>query len=333
MQNADQCQSLDHRLAYTFAIRCFLKHQSFVGFIGNECILPVLFTLYDLLNDDDEYIRVLAAEAVAFVTKKSSAPLAAAEEFLDWLTREYNNSVIFAHNSVFRMASDDVLLSPGRPLPLWNIQGAFAKFMEMDNALFVEESQNLWLDGHRECVRWARILRTLYRSSNCIYSKSDEGYLWASPLDQLTGYAVQGIEVLTNILSTEVTQSWDSTPAVYCLCAGIFTSAHEVLAHLADKSSREKKWQIPDGTTNLLVQLRRFMDKADLSILHPQVLYQLLGREPLAENKLDVLLPQQVKLIVSQYPYLGGPQVLFCHSLPSGRQASDVTRQTVDITK
>lgn len=303
------------RLAAVCALRSFFSRQGYEGFLGNPYLITILIILYALLDDDDDDVRSLAAATVALLTKKSSTPLAAADEFLDWMTGMYKTSLDFAHNTVERITGRAFLVPPKFPIPDFDLEEELAQVMLPDNSLFATEAQNLWRDEHRERVRWAKTLRALYTASNCMYTEDEVRD--RSPLNRLTEFATKGFEFLANKLSSqkEDAQNWDSKPEIYSLCAGIVVCAHEVLVHLAYKSAKDDNWGVPDGTANLLVQLRRFMDEADAGFLHPQLLYQLLGREVLLENKLGVLLPQQVQSMITKYPYLKGPQALFCHSL------------------
>ena len=107
--------------------------------------------LYDALNDDDDEVRDVAAAATVRILGGAVAPLEAAARLLDFLTDHYGKLPEFRHIVVCRLAG----VSPR--LEVWpDVRLALDQAINVDDSLFAEEEQNLFIDEVRELRRFQR---------------------------------------------------------------------------------------------------------------------------------------------------------------------------------
>lgn len=127
------------------------------------------------LSDDDEEIRELAAKVVAKITGEDVIPEAAVpilckwmqdrytkqdgpdpqyEPHPDWHRRFYDAFVSGLRNPRTRRPVKPTKERLGEPL----VEEEMAEAMKEDNALFVEESQNLYIDEVQEIRKWLSFL-------------------------------------------------------------------------------------------------------------------------------------------------------------------------------
>lgn len=156
--------------------RCFLEQCDSVA-VYNKFKLCLI--LYDLLNDDDEEIRDLAASTTSFIVTTAGSgitvqlcPLAACHQFSDYLAENFTNKDEFHFAALSRLMFSPLnefedmdshvdsfkaltsQYSVGRQLDL-------ARQVSYD--LFEEERQNLYLDDVREINFWWSIIRRISR--------------------------------------------------------------------------------------------------------------------------------------------------------------------------
>jgi hypothetical protein len=146
---------------------------SLVDDLWTQMTLPtwtdLCLAVYDLLNDDDEDVRLLAAVIVprilaANTTAPSSPPqilepIAASQQLLAALHKRYTTSDSDASYLTFIALSRAFDFSPDAAIS--SVKYQLASFSSTDTALFAEEKQNLYLDDAREVRIWAKYLQRL----------------------------------------------------------------------------------------------------------------------------------------------------------------------------
>lgn len=239
---SDKCkQEFSTRMAAVDSIKDFMiilqAHDS-TSEISPE-LLDVYLTLYDALIDDDEDVRDNASEVVSSflsvssssgepgrITSLSLGPLAASSRLVQFLVSEYKTSVSLWSKAVQRLAGAP---SSATVLPTWGeapilqlrqVQTLLQKAMHTDNALFVAEKQNLFIDEVKEAESWASVLTNLH-------SKAE-----ARSTSTLETWVLDGISALTALARDKVDGplGWTSKPEVFTIGMRVILVA-KVLLH------------------------------------------------------------------------------------------------------
>lgn len=137
----------------------------------NELLFQSLcLVVYDLLNHDDEEIRIEAAETASKIFSADSAsgpgatlvPLVATQRLAELVIRRWPNSSVLFDAAVSR-AFGSRTESVAQQLLLWE---------KAEYALFAEEKQNLYIDDVRETRMWAKVAIKLATTADAAESKS-----------------------------------------------------------------------------------------------------------------------------------------------------------------
>jgi hypothetical protein len=193
-------------------------------------LLALTLVLYDMLNDDDDEIRDVAALATTklFVAqnfrrggKESTVPMLTTHRLAHFLATRFYNSIHLASEALSRLASPSIPF--GRVL-----QDARRE----DTSLFATEKQNLYKDDSLDAVLWSRVL-------SCITIPATKHL-------QLKAWVLDALHVLTTTAEQEVDGAlgWSSKSEVFTLGIRVFCAAEVVL----------------DG--EIMLALGRFMEKA-----------------------------------------------------------------------
>lgn len=206
-------------------------------------LLGVYLALYDALIDDDEDVRDQASVVVSSLLSVSSvyrdskattslslSPLAAGPRLLRFLVLGYNTSVCLWSEAVQRLTgtSPSVKFLPTREtsiLQLRPVELLLQEAMRTDNALFIQEKQNLFIDDVREAEIWAGALADIHPQPEAI-SKS-----------ALEAWTLDGIFSLTVTVrdNFDGPLGWTSKPEVFTigmrviLAAKLLLHGHEML--------------------------------------------------------------------------------------------------------
>ncbi|KAA8564146.1 hypothetical protein EYC84_012123 [Monilinia fructicola] len=178
-------------------------------FKWNSEILPCLITLYDTLNDDDDEVRELGAEIVSSIVGKSLIPLAACEEFAEWLRLKYPQDQMFGWNIICRITGSEEFIFHGSYAGLSSPEDQISSAMKQDDALFVEEEQNLFIDEVREVKLWSNILSREFK----LMEDNESGEEYWQQYSHLSNWILKAIRKL-NILMEKIDGpfGWTSKP-------------------------------------------------------------------------------------------------------------------------
>ena len=196
------------------------------GAFLHSCII-----VYDLLNDDDEDNRQLAAKVASRIVNTQTGsndgtiayePISAQQRLIKFMLWRWASEPALADEAIKR-AFDVRKIGP-----ISSVQGRLAACNATDTALFVEEKQNLYIDEAREVKLWARV--TVSLSPATIDRKS---------LVHLTTWVLGGLEEL--VLAFESTNKdslgWTSKPDAFIIGLRVIYGA-EVLMRLVTKGTR-----------------------------------------------------------------------------------------------
>ncbi|EDN98844.1 hypothetical protein SS1G_13703 [Sclerotinia sclerotiorum 1980 UF-70] len=242
-------------------------------------VLPCLITLYDTLNDDDDEVRELGAEIVSSILGKPLIPLAACEEFAEWLRLQYPQDQMFSWNIICRITGGDEFIFHGAYAGLCSPEDQLSAAMKQDDALFVEEEQNLFIDEVREAKLWSSILSKDFKMLE--NNKSAE-YLWQqySYLAQWVLDALRRLNVLME--KSDGPLGWTSKPTMFASCIRILLGANALV---------ESRHALPEGISRIIRQkeiadeLDIFKDLGEKNDIHPSLLSKVRKSETSLLNR------------------------------------------------
>ncbi|PGH23951.1 hypothetical protein AJ80_02013 [Polytolypa hystricis UAMH7299] len=154
-------------------------------------LLSLYLVLYDLVNDDDEEIRDVAAEAASRILScnvddpnqaVALLPLAASSNIINFLINSYRASSTLFTTALTRLVGQKVSASNPGFTPVSEI---LAQLRKESTVLFVEEKQNLFIDDVREAEIWATVLTKL--------SLPDDS---SNTISQFHGWVLDGLSAL-----------------------------------------------------------------------------------------------------------------------------------------
>lgn len=141
----------------------------------DAALLDVYLVLYDMLNDDDEELRDIAASSASWVLSYSSVsptsalalgPLNASELLATFVTDHYSDSVYFARRVIRYLTGQESRISGSdNQSSLVPVSVLMVQHCQESTVLFVEEKQNLFIDEVREVDIWSRVLLQLKRNA------------------------------------------------------------------------------------------------------------------------------------------------------------------------
>lgn len=216
-------------------------------------LLDIYLILYDMLNDDDEELRDIAASTASWVLSYSSVspdtavalgPLNANALLASFIIQHYSNSVQLSQRVMRYLTGQEPRTSGSDDdRPLVSVSDLIAEYSRESTVLFVEEKQNLFIDEVREVDVWTRAL---------VHLKRD-----ACPRDlvqQMSSWASEGLEYLTSYLGRDVGRDgllgWVSKPESFTLgvrlisLSSALASSGFAAAEFMDVNQRELRKQL-----------------------------------------------------------------------------------------
>ncbi|CRK30383.1 hypothetical protein BN1708_000914 [Verticillium longisporum] len=205
-------QPFDTRFAATQSLKSYLSACP----SSEPACMPVLLTLYDALNDDDEEVRALAALASRpLLANQTLLPLRAADSLLHLLQSSYSQLPAYHAAVAQRLTSTS---SAAQQL---------ATALHFDDALFAVEEQNQYIDEVREAQRWAGA-----------YESLPVGVDDAA----LEGWAADGLTALKEHVEKERDGplGWTGMPDAYAVCIRVLLAARAVVARQGGEAEKLK---------------------------------------------------------------------------------------------
>jgi hypothetical protein len=223
--------SLFSREAVALALRRLEALWHYLNTAQPHLLLGLCFGVYDLLNDDDEDIRQLAAKIFSRIIdvqrdtcsgSKVSEPITASQRLVRFMLRKWSNEPNFAREAIHR--AFDVTVS-GR---ISSVKERIAALHAANTALFVEEKQNLYIDEAREVRLWAQAISML--SPKAVPRRL---------VRRLAEWAVDGLDELRAAIEAgdDGPQDWTTKPDAFVLGLQVVYGA-ETLLRLVEKGVR-----------------------------------------------------------------------------------------------
>lgn len=183
-------------------------------------LLDVYLILYDMLNDDDDEIRDVAASAASWILSYSSvspdadvalAPLNASALLADFIIDNYSDSALLGQRVLRYLTGQEPRVSGSDERShLVAVSDQIAEHRQDSTVLFVEEKQNLFIDDVREVELWSR---ALLRLTPTAYAKLS--------LDEMSAWAFDGLKYLCSLAGPEKEPDgllgWVSKPEIFTL--------------------------------------------------------------------------------------------------------------------
>ncbi|KAK5745012.1 hypothetical protein LTR17_001763 [Elasticomyces elasticus] len=128
----------------------------------SQDMISLCIAVYDLLNDDDEEIRMLAATATSRILAVDACPTiqhalqpaVASQRLLIYMVRKWSNDPDFANQAISRAFGADYVDRE-------SVDEQIKASMTSNAALFAEEKQNLYIDEAREVKAWSHVILKL----------------------------------------------------------------------------------------------------------------------------------------------------------------------------
>ncbi|ESZ93537.1 hypothetical protein SBOR_6079 [Sclerotinia borealis F-4128] len=234
-------------------------------FKWNFEILPCLITLYDTLNDDDDEVRELGALIVSSIVGKPLIPLAACEEFAEWLRLKYPQDQMFGWNIICRITGSDEFIFHGAYAGLCSPEDQLSAAMKQNDALFVEEEQNLFVDEVREAQIWSNLLSRHFKMMEND-GTGEEHWQQYSHLAKWILVALRKLNMLMK--KDDGPLGWTTKPSMFASCIRILLGTNALL---------ELQTSLSESKSRILCQneireaLSIFTDLAEKNDLHPSI--------------------------------------------------------------
>ncbi|KAF1847315.1 HEAT repeat protein-like protein [Cucurbitaria berberidis CBS 394.84] len=233
-------------------------------------LLGLSFVLYDMLNDDDDEIRDVAAVAVTDLLRaqgspqaKHTVPILTTHRLATFLssTQFTTCRIPLITQSLHRLTCPSSSFSSQNPLFSTPFAELFAQHSKQDTSLFATEKQNLYKDDALDALFWTRVLRSL-----------PSFHATAVPLalhQGLATWVLDGIAVLTQ--TTKETErdgalGWASKAEVFTLGIQVICASEILLAWSGSIDLEGKESGMV--RREILTALRAFADMGAVAEVH-----------------------------------------------------------------
>jgi len=239
--------------------------------------LRLCILVYDLLNDDDEDLRLPAAQMTGrILTAETSArkgtdlvPLVASQELVKFLTRKWPTNTDLAEVALKRAFG----MTPTSFSPVAN---RFDQYGQSDTALFAEEKQNLYIDEAREVKVWCQVLLRLRPS-----------VLSRRTVSSLATWVAGGLATLKTRSAREEDSAVKLTPNAGIFVVGMqVIYGAELLLHLAACGRKLHVPVAPSFLRRLLMEIATASSPGGSSCLWRNEIERILARSVLQKLRI-----------------------------------------------
>jgi len=244
---------------------------------GSPCadasLLDIYLIMYDMLNDDDEELRDIAASTASWVLSYSSVspstavvlgPLNASALLAKFILDQYSDSMQLTRRVIRYLSGQEPRISGSDDQThLVPVADLIAKYCQERTALFVEEKQNLFIDEVREIDVWSPALVQLKRNS---YPET--------LVRQISSWVSEGLEYLSGHIAHEAGRDgllgWISRPESFTLGVRLIS----ISSALASPSFSAPEVLDVEQTT-LQKQLQSLLAVGETAAVHDQWLSRI----------------------------------------------------------
>ena len=266
-------------------------------------MIPSLFALYSVLNDDDHDIRKLASESISTILNTQLVPQAATSAFAEHLLEVFIDSQIFIKYVCAKMTGTPISsldMGVNDSLALLSVQDQYFEANPVDKQLFAQEKQNLWLDEIADTKIWASIFGKLRATSFEIHSPR-------SPLHPVIRELVAWVEEAVTTLKKSATTKegalgWTTKPEVFAVSMRAIHAINAVMDYLEEHFLPAIDGDLAGWSstgTDLLNQydsiiygIEELVGRCLVNEFHPILIQTLMSRQsqrPDIRNRFEVL--------------------------------------------
>ncbi|KAL2863435.1 THADA/TRM732 family protein [Aspergillus lucknowensis] len=238
----------------------------------DRVFLNVYLILYDLLNDDDEEIRDIAASTASYVLSYSSvspgravtlSPLNASELFASFIADCYVNSELLCTRAVRYILGEKPRIGDASEAELLAVSTITADLRRERTILFEEEKQNLFIEEVREIDIWSGVLARL-----------EMGSFGESLLEEVFSWVSEGLacfsEILTGLDGEDGPIGWIAKPEAYTLGVRLISLASVMISKEFRASS-----MLGDRRTVLKDRLQTLLECGKKALLHDDLVSRM----------------------------------------------------------
>jgi hypothetical protein len=234
--------------------------------------LEVYVFLYDMLNDDDEEIRDLAAKTASWILSDSMSslrknmaysPLRAAGYLIELIADCYSSSPDLCRIAIERILGQKYRQGlSSSAIPFRAVEDIVREHHQDSTVLFEAEKQNLFADEIREAANWSNALLQL-----------EEAAFEDDLLRSLNRWVSQGLEYLVNMASSAAEDGplgWTSKSEIYIVGMQLISAASVFVAGtspILSRFSHEKEM--------ISSQLDKLLEHGNKISLHPHWLSRI----------------------------------------------------------
>ncbi|KAK3638572.1 hypothetical protein LTR22_017756 [Elasticomyces elasticus] len=238
-------------------------------------MISLCMAIYDLLNDDDEEIRMLASTATSRILavdirsthQRGIQSAVANERLLIYMVRKWSNDLDFADLAMCRAFGDGYVDEQ-------NVDKQVKASMRLDTALFAEEKQNLYIDEAREVKAWSQVVMQLQSTA-----------LHKAGTMHLSYWADNGLKALTaQAMDQRGHPDWCSQPGIFTLGLQVIYGAECLLRLVNDGVKLGVR---PSAIRRQLAVLVHAQDSHDVHYLWQEELRRIL-KESLTQKLIAV---------------------------------------------
>lgn len=236
-------------------------------------LLDVYLILYDMLNDDDEELRDIAASTTSWVLSYSSVspstavalgPLNGSALLASFIIEHYSGSAQLAKRVVRYLTGLEPRISGSDyNSSLMAVSGLVKAYSQESTVLFVEEKQNLFIDEVREVDVWISALAHLKRDA---YSQG--------LVQQVSSWVFDGLEHLIEYLGSNAGKDgllgWTSKPESFTLNVRLISIASALASPRFGASD-----DLAVDPRTLQEQLQTLLDTGRSASMHDELLSRI----------------------------------------------------------
>ena len=179
-----------------------------IKFHETPALINAYLLLYDMLNDDDEELRDIAAKIAAkLLTPENTAlrvPRAASIQLTRFLWENFADSPVLFQGALRRF-----LGRTHEKTIFVSVSSAYAKAKQEPTMLFAEEKQNLYIDELQEAKTWGGVLGHLAYPNSGVSHLASKFCSWVS----------DGLKTLADVVRDEESQDgvlgWSTQPDIF----------------------------------------------------------------------------------------------------------------------
>ncbi|KAL4992354.1 putative death-receptor fusion protein-domain-containing protein [Aspergillus falconensis] len=240
----------------------------------DQSFLEIYLILYDLLNDDDEEVRDIAASTASYVLSYSSvspqkavslSPMTASELFATFIADHYAGSaLLFTRTTRYILGLEPRIGDSSSGKPFVPVSESTAEIRKESTILFEEEKQNLFIESIREIDLWSDVLMRL-----------DEAAFDEKLLKELSVWVSDGLSCLSDILARPDGEDglvgWMAKPEAYTLGVRVVSLA----GVLASKEFKAPGLLDADAQGVLKKRLEGLLETGQTGLLHVNLLERI----------------------------------------------------------